>query len=60
MKSKLIVALDVASYQEAVTLIEAMPDTVDTFKVGSQLFTRVGPQIVHLLRDRNKRCFLDL
>jgi len=60
MKSKLIVALDVADYQDAVALIGALRDVVDIFKVGSQLFTRVGPQIVQFLRSHDKQCFLDL
>lgn len=60
MKSKLIVALDVESYQDAITLIRTIRDVVEFFKVGSQLFTRVGPQIVHFLHDHDKQCFLDL
>ena len=60
MKSKLIVALDVENYQDAVNLIHLMRDVVDIFKVGSQLFTRVGPHIVEFLHDHGKECFLDL
>jgi orotidine-5'-phosphate decarboxylase len=60
MKSKLIVALDVENYQDAATIIHALRDVVDLFKVGSQLFTRVGPQIVEFLHDHGKECFLDL
>jgi len=60
MKSKLIVALDVDSYERAVALVEQLGDTVETYKVGSQLFTRTGPKIVELLHQRGRRCFLDL
>ena len=60
MKSKLIVALDVQSYQDAAALIQVMRDVVDIFKVGSQLFTRVGPRIIEFLHERGKECFLDL
>ena len=60
MKSKLIVALDVDSFQEAATLIRVTRDVVDVFKVGSQLFTRVGPRILALLHEQGKECFLDL
>jgi orotidine-5'-phosphate decarboxylase len=60
MKSKLIVALDVASEQEAVALVRALRDVVEIFKVGSQLFTRVGPRITQFLHDHDKQCFLDL
>jgi orotidine-5'-phosphate decarboxylase len=60
MKSKLIVALDVDGFQEAVALVQATGKVVDVFKVGSQLFTRVGPRIIEFLHAQGKECFLDL
>jgi len=60
MKSKLIVALDVDSYARATALVEELGKIVDVFKVGSQLFTRVGPQIVEFLHGHSEHCFLDL
>ena len=39
MKSKLIVALDVDSYERAVALVKDLRDAVEMFKVGSILFT---------------------
>jgi len=60
MKSKLIVALDVDSYSRATTLVRQLGDAVETYKVGSQMFTLVGPRIVEFLRDNGKKCFLDL
>ena len=33
---------------------------MDVFKVGSQLFTRVGPRIIEFLHEHGKECFLDL
>jgi orotidine-5'-phosphate decarboxylase len=60
MKSKLIVALDVESFQDAVALVQVTRDLVDIFKVGSQLFTRVGPRIIEFLNEHGKECFLDL
>lgn len=60
MKSKLIVALDVDSFQAATTLVQATREVVDIFKVGSQLFTRVGPRIIEFLHEQGKECFLDL
>jgi orotidine-5'-phosphate decarboxylase len=60
MKSKLIVALDVESYQDAAALVQVLCDVVDVFKVGSQLFTRVGPRIIEFLHEHGKECFLDL
>ena len=60
MKSKLIVALDVDSFQEAAALVQVLQGVVDVFKVGSQLFTRVGPRIIEFLHEQGKECFLDL
>jgi len=60
MKSKLIVALDVDNYERAVELIRELSDVVEIFKVGSQLFTRVGPKIVDYINSQGKSCFLDL
>jgi orotidine-5'-phosphate decarboxylase len=60
MKSKLIVALDVDNFDRAAALVERLGDSVETYKVGSQLFTRVGPKIVECLAARGRRCFLDL
>ena len=60
MKSKLIVALDVNSYEQATALVKDLRDVVDVFKVGSVLFTRVGPKIVEFINNQDKNCFLDL
>jgi orotidine-5'-phosphate decarboxylase len=60
MKSKLIVALDVETREEAEALVNDLRDVVDVFKVGSVLFTRLGPRIVELIRECDKEVFLDL
>ena len=60
MKSKLIVALDVDSYERAVKLVKELSQLVDVFKVGGQLFTRVGPKIIESINAQGKKCFLDL
>ena len=60
MKSKLIVALDVDSFEQAASLVKELAGVVDIFKVGSQLFTRIGPEIVEFIRDEQKQVFLDL
>jgi orotidine-5'-phosphate decarboxylase len=60
MKSKLIVALDVDSFEKSTALVRELRDAVDIFKVGSQLFTRVGPKIVEFIRAQDRECFLDL
>ena len=60
MKSKLIVALDVDGYEPAAALVRALREAVPVFKVGSQLFTRVGPKIVEFIQSQGRECFLDL
>jgi orotidine-5'-phosphate decarboxylase len=56
----LIIALDLPSREQALDLVDRLGDAVDFYKVGSPLFTRVGPPIVNELRARGKRVFLDL
>ena len=60
MKSKLIVALDVDTYDAATGLVESLAENVTIYKVGSQLFTREGPRMVEYLAGQGKQCFLDL
>lgn len=59
MKS-LIVALDLPTGPEALGLVDELGEQADFFKVGAQLFTREGPELVRELKDRGKRVFLDL
>lgn len=59
MKS-LIVALDLPTAADALELVDALGPGADFFKVGAQLFTREGPELVRELKDREKRVFLDL
>jgi orotidine-5'-phosphate decarboxylase len=40
--------------------VKDLAEVVDTFKVGSQLFTRVGPKIIEFINERDRQCFLDL
>ncbi|NJD10203.1 MAG: orotidine-5'-phosphate decarboxylase [Gemmatimonadetes bacterium] len=58
--STLIVALDLPSPDAALALVGRLGDDVDFYKIGSPLFTLAGPPIVHALRKRGKRVFLDL
>ena len=59
-ENKLIVALDVDSFEEAKGLVDQLADSVQIFKVGSQLFTACGPVIVRYLMAKGKDVFLDL
>ena len=57
---KLIVALDVETTHRALDLFDALRDVVGVFKIGSQLFTAAGPEIVRQIVARGGRVFLDL
>jgi orotidine-5'-phosphate decarboxylase len=56
----IIVALDVPSAAEALAIVDHIGDHVDYYKIGSPLFTRIGPAIVREMKARGKRVFLDL
>jgi orotidine-5'-phosphate decarboxylase len=58
-RERLIVALDVPSEGDARALADALSGHVGMFKVGSQLFTAAGPEIVHELIARGEKVFLD-
>jgi orotidine-5'-phosphate decarboxylase len=57
---KLIVALDVETPKEALVLVEKLRDVAGMFKIGSQLFTLAGPQIVKDVVASGAKVFLDL
>ena len=57
---RVLVALDVASAADALALADRLRGAVGGFKIGSQLFTAAGPEIVRTLVDRGDRVFLDL
>ena len=60
MTDRLIVALDVKSSAAAARLVEQLGDAVSFYKVGAELFTLAGPDIVKELKQAGKRVFLDL
>jgi orotidine-5'-phosphate decarboxylase len=57
---RLIVALDVENGDRALALFNSLRGHVGMFKVGSQLFTAAGPEIVRTIVNRGGRVFLDL
>jgi len=59
-KDKLIVALDVDQADRALELFSSLRDYVGVFKIGTQLFTAAGPDIVRQIVSRGGRVFLDL
>ena len=60
MQEKVIVALDVETEEQALSLTEKLKDYVGAFKVGLQLYNSVGPGIVKKIADQGCRVFLDL
>jgi len=59
-RERLIVALDVSSAREAVKIVASLVDSVQTYKVGLQLYTAEGPQMVRDLVGSGRKVFLDL
>src|SRR5579863_7940279 len=59
-RQRLIVALDVSSTAAAQKIVAAVGDSALTYKVGMQLYTAVGPQVVRDLVASGRRVFLDL
>src|ERR1700675_1215521 len=59
-KDKLIVALDVDSADHALDLFDALRDVAGMFKIGSQIFTAPGPDLVRQIIANGGRVFLDL
>jgi len=57
--NKIIVALDVKSREEALALVDRLPET-EIFKVGLQMFSAYGPPLLTDLKNRDKKVFLDL
>ena len=60
MNSHLIVALDVPSMEEALALARRLPSAAAHVKVGLELFSAAGPDILRGLRELDKKIFLDL
>jgi orotidine-5'-phosphate decarboxylase len=56
----ILVALDVDSAPQALALAETLRGTVGGYKIGMQLFTSAGPDIVRAFTARGDRVFLDL
>jgi len=59
-KEKIIVAIDSPDLDSALTLIRPLAAEGCVFKVGLQLFTAVGPEIIRRIQDLGAKVFLDL
>jgi orotidine-5'-phosphate decarboxylase len=60
MNSALIVALDVPTLSEMEKTLDRLPDAIEWYKVGLEIFCAEGPEILAPLKKRNKKIFLDL
>ena len=58
--AELIVALDVQTRAEAVEKVKTIGDSVGFYKIGLELFTAEGPDVVKAVKDLGKKVFLDL
>jgi orotidine-5'-phosphate decarboxylase len=59
-RDRLIVALDVPKADAARALVDRLSGRVGMFKVGSQVFTAAGPDLVREIVGRGEKVFLDL
>lgn len=59
-RPEVAVALDFPGDHEALAMVERLGDEAGLYKVGLELFTRCGPDVVERLRKGGKRVFLDL
>src|SRR5437762_30789 len=57
---KIIVALDVATKKEAAALVEELREQISFFKIGLQLYTSEGPEIVCAVLSTGAKVWLDL
>jgi orotidine-5'-phosphate decarboxylase len=59
-RDRLILALDVPSSAEADRLLDQVHNQIGFVKIGLELYTAAGPEMVKRVIDRGKRVFLDL
>ncbi|MDP2927943.1 MAG: orotidine-5'-phosphate decarboxylase [Candidatus Omnitrophota bacterium] len=57
---EIILALDVDTLEEAKHFVDLLYPKIKLFKIGSQLFTACGPEVVKMVGDKGGKVFLDL
>jgi len=57
---KIIVALDVATKEKALELVKQLRDQISFFKIGLQLYTAEGPEIVRAVLSTGAKVWLDI
>jgi orotidine-5'-phosphate decarboxylase len=60
VRDRLIVALDFPTPAKALALVSALSDAVSIYKIGLQLYTAAGPEIVRAVAATEAKIFLDL
>jgi len=60
IKEKIVLALDVDTLEEAKSLIMELKDYVGVFKVGLQLYTQNGNEIIDFMKGQGLEFFLDV
>lgn len=60
MRRGVIVALDVDSEAEALSVVQRLGSAAGSYKIGVQTLAAAGPQLVRTLAGRGKQVFLDL
>lgn len=60
VSDRLILALDVHEHEYAMELVDKFGDYINIYKVGLELFSSCGPQIVKDINRKGKKVFLDL
>lgn len=59
-REQIIVALDVASKEKALLLVDSFEQQVSFVKVGMELYYGEGPKIIEELKKRDLKIFIDL
>jgi orotidine-5'-phosphate decarboxylase len=59
-RDRLIIALDVPEAAEALAIVHELASEISTFKIGLQLYTAAGPEIVRAVSALGAKVFLDL
>ena len=60
VREKIVVALDVSTRIQALKIVDKLAGRVGMFKIGNQLFSSEGPQIVREIVAKGEKVFLDL
>ena len=60
IRDKVIIALDFPTSAMAINLVDDLGDLGSFYKVGLELFLNSGGQIIEVLKNKNKKIFLDL